>query len=105
MTASAPRAAGVVVLGTGAADGIPQPFCACATCTDARNRGEQRAPGGVLVDGEILLDAAPGVGIAAARAGVSLADVHTATTGSRPCCCIGSGNSGRSHCGSSDRHR
>ena len=77
MTASAPRAAGVVVLGTGAADGIPQPFCACATCTDARNRGEQRAPGGVLVDGEILLDAAPGVGIAAARAGVSLADVHT----------------------------
>ena len=77
MTLGGRPARGIVILGTGAADGVPQPFCACATCADARVRGLQRAPSGVLVDGEVLLDAAPGVGVAAARAGVSLADVHT----------------------------
>ena len=80
MNADSPHAGaapGVVVLGTGAADGVPQPFCECGTCLDARQRGEQRSPGGVLIDGVVLLDAAPGVGLAAARAGTSLAAVHT----------------------------
>ncbi|MFI0431985.1 MAG: bifunctional adenosylcobinamide kinase/adenosylcobinamide-phosphate guanylyltransferase [Candidatus Nanopelagicales bacterium] len=67
----------VTLLGTGAADGIPQPFCGCATCTDARGRGEVRAPGGVLVDQELLIDPGPGAAGAAARAGVDLSRVTT----------------------------
>lgn len=67
----------VTFLGTGAADGIPQPFCSCPTCGYARDRGISRQPGGVLVDGTLLIDAAPGLSGAAARAGVSLADVRT----------------------------
>lgn len=67
----------VVLLGTGAADGVPQPFCDCPTCAEARATGEVRAPGAVLVDGTLLIDAPPGLAGAAGRAGVSLADVRT----------------------------
>ncbi|MDQ1250228.1 MAG: Adenosylcobinamide kinase [Actinomycetota bacterium] len=67
----------VVVLGTAAADGIPQPFCTCDTCTEARRTGEVRCPGGVLIDGELLIDAPPGLGAAVARAGVDLTGVRT----------------------------
>lgn len=67
----------VVVLGTGAADGLPQPFCACATCADARATGTVRTPGGVLIDDVLLLDAPPALGAAAARAGVDLRRVRT----------------------------
>lgn len=67
----------VTLLGTGAADGIPQPFCACATCTYARSSGVSRQPGGVLIDDCLLIDAAPGLSGAVARAGVSLDGVHT----------------------------
>lgn len=49
----------VVLLGTGAADGIPNPFCRCATCTDHRDRGEVRTPTSVLVDGRLLIDPGP----------------------------------------------
>ncbi|MCC6496705.1 MAG: cobalamin biosynthesis protein CobU [Propionibacteriaceae bacterium] len=49
----------VVLLGTGAADGIPNPFCRCATCTDHRERGELRTPTSVLVDGRLLIDPGP----------------------------------------------
>lgn len=67
----------VVVLGTGAADGLPQPFCDCATCADARATGTVRSPGGLLVDEVLLIDAPPAVGAAAARAGVDLRRVRT----------------------------
>ncbi|TXH43341.1 MAG: MBL fold metallo-hydrolase [Actinobacteria bacterium] len=67
----------VTVLGTGAADGVPQPFCRCDTCADARARGQVRAPGGVLIDSTLLVDPAPAVGAAAARAGVDLSQVTT----------------------------
>ncbi|TQN43512.1 aryl-alcohol dehydrogenase-like predicted oxidoreductase [Blastococcus colisei] len=63
----------VALLGTGAADGWPNPWCSCASCTDARRRGEQRRPTSALVDGVLLLDLAPGV----PPAGHSLERVHT----------------------------
>ena len=63
----------VTLLGTGAADGWPNPWCSCASCTDARRRGEQRQPTSALVDGVLLLDLAPGL----PPHGISLARVHT----------------------------
>ena len=49
----------VLLLGTGAADGIPNPFCRCPTCSDHRARGELRTPTSVLVDGQLLIDPGP----------------------------------------------
>lgn len=49
----------VLLLGTGAADGIPNPFCRCATCDDHRERGELRTPTSVLIDGRLWLDPGP----------------------------------------------
>jgi adenosylcobinamide kinase/adenosylcobinamide-phosphate guanylyltransferase len=49
----------VLLLGTGAADGIPNPFCRCDTCTDHRDRGELRTPTSVLIDGRLLIDPGP----------------------------------------------
>jgi phosphoribosyl 1,2-cyclic phosphodiesterase len=63
----------VTLLGTGAADGWPNPWCSCASCTDARARGEQRRPTSALVDGVLLLDLAPGT----PPDGISLAGVRT----------------------------
>ncbi len=84
----------VLLLGTGAADGIPNPFCRCATCTDHRERGELRTPTSVLIDGRLLIDPGPG----GAAAGVALRPrphrpaspcspaTPTATTSTRRCC-------------------
>jgi phosphoribosyl 1,2-cyclic phosphodiesterase len=63
----------VTLLGTGAADGWPNPWCSCASCADARAHGRQRQPTSALVDGVLLLDLAPGP----PPAGISLADVQT----------------------------
>lgn len=63
----------VTLLGTGAADGWPNPWCSCASCTDARLRGEQRQPTSALVDGVLLLDLAPGL----PPDRLCLGDVHT----------------------------
>ena len=63
----------VTLLGTGAADGWPNPWCSCPSCADARSRGEQRRPTSALVDGVLLLDLAPGV----PPDGISLAGVRT----------------------------
>lgn len=49
----------VLLLGTGAADGIPNVFCRCRTCNDYRERGELRTPTSVLVDGRLLIDPGP----------------------------------------------
>jgi adenosylcobinamide kinase/adenosylcobinamide-phosphate guanylyltransferase len=49
----------VLLLGTGAADGIPNPFCRCRTCEDHRARGELRTPTSVLLDGRLLIDPGP----------------------------------------------
>ena len=39
----------VVLLGTGSADGLPNPWCDCVTCADQRPRG-RRSPTSALVD-------------------------------------------------------
>jgi phosphoribosyl 1,2-cyclic phosphodiesterase len=49
----------ILLLGTGAADGIPNPFCACLTCADYRDRGELRTPTSVLIDNRLLIDPGP----------------------------------------------
>ncbi|WP_324277293.1 hypothetical protein [Blastococcus brunescens] len=63
----------VTLLGTGAADGWPNPWCSCASCADARERHEQRRPTSALLDGVLLLDLAPGL----PPDGISLGCVHT----------------------------
>ncbi|RZU31269.1 MBL fold metallo-hydrolase [Blastococcus saxobsidens] len=63
----------VTLLGTGAADGWPNPWCEGPSCADARLRGELRRPTSALVDGVLLLDLSP----APPPVEVSLARVHT----------------------------
>jgi len=49
------------VLGSGASDGWPNPWCSCASCTAARHQGVRRAQACALLDGRVLLDLGPGV--------------------------------------------
>lgn len=62
----------LTLLGTGAPGGLPLPDCPCAACALAVGAGA-RAATAVLVDGAVLLDLTPGLALAAARAGQSLA--------------------------------
>ncbi|MDX3075268.1 bifunctional adenosylcobinamide kinase/adenosylcobinamide-phosphate guanylyltransferase [Streptomyces sp. MI02-7b] len=62
----------LTLLGTGGPEGLPLPGCPCAACAVAV--GERaRAATSLLVDGVLLLDLTPGVALAAARSGHSLA--------------------------------
>ncbi|WP_329179645.1 bifunctional adenosylcobinamide kinase/adenosylcobinamide-phosphate guanylyltransferase [Streptomyces sp. NBC_01477] len=63
------------LLGTAGPEGLPIPDCPCAACALAVGAGG-RAPSAVLVDGVVLLDLTPGVALAAARAGRSLAGLR-----------------------------
>ncbi|WP_420879469.1 bifunctional adenosylcobinamide kinase/adenosylcobinamide-phosphate guanylyltransferase [Rhodococcus sp. (in: high G+C Gram-positive bacteria)] len=75
----------VVLLGTGSADGWPNPFCVCASCRIAAERGEIRGQTAALIDDAILLDCGPDVPRAAVRAGRSLAGVrHLLLTHAHP---------------------
>ena len=67
----------VLLLGTGAADGWPNPWCQCASCSWARSTGQVRTHSAVLVDGTLLIDCGPEVPRQADRAGVGLAGVTT----------------------------
>jgi adenosylcobinamide kinase/adenosylcobinamide-phosphate guanylyltransferase len=67
----------VLLLGTGSADGWPNPWCRCASCTWARERGEVRTSTSALVDGRLLLDCGPDAPRQADLAGAGLADVRT----------------------------
>ena len=72
------------VLGTGAADGWPNPFCTCASCMSSRALGVVRAQTSVRVD-DFLLDFGPDTARSAERAGVPLADVrHVLLTHNHP---------------------
>jgi adenosylcobinamide kinase / adenosylcobinamide-phosphate guanylyltransferase len=62
----------VTLLGTGSADGWPNPFCGCPSCETARTAGEVRAQTSALVDGALLLDCGPETPRQAERCGVSL---------------------------------
>lgn len=66
----------ITLLGAGAADGWPNPFCHCDSCEDARRRGEHRGQTAALVDDAILLDLGADVMGSAVRHGVSLAAVR-----------------------------
>jgi adenosylcobinamide kinase/adenosylcobinamide-phosphate guanylyltransferase len=66
----------VLLLGTGSADGWPNPWCRCASCTWARDVGTLRATTAALVDRVVLIDCGPDAPRQADRAGVGLADVR-----------------------------
>ncbi len=75
----------MVLLGSGAADGWPNPFCECASCTAAARSGQVRAQTSALLDGRLLLDCGPETPRGAVRAGRSLAGVrHLLLTHSHP---------------------
>ena len=59
----------VVTLGTGAADGWPNPFCGCAACGAVRGTADARGQTSALVDGTLLLDRGPDAPRPAARLG------------------------------------
>jgi adenosylcobinamide kinase/adenosylcobinamide-phosphate guanylyltransferase len=67
----------LLVLGTGSADGWPNPFCSCASCAASRDAGEVRGQTAVLVDGKLLLDCGPEAPRAAERLGRSLHGVRS----------------------------
>lgn len=60
----------ILLLGTGSADGWPNPFCRCASC---RSAVEVRGQTAALVDDALLLDCGPEAPRAAVRFGRSLA--------------------------------
>ena len=66
----------LTLLGTGSADGWPNPFCRCGSCLGARERGETRGQSAALLDGVLLLDCGPEAPRAAVRAGRDLAEVR-----------------------------
>ncbi|WP_305092635.1 MBL fold metallo-hydrolase [Prescottella sp. R16] len=75
----------VVLLGTGAADGWPNPFCDCDSCRTTMARGQVRAQTAALVDDILLLDCGPEVPRSAVRAGRSLSRVrHLLLTHAHP---------------------
>ncbi len=67
----------ILLLGTGAADGWPSPWCRCEACEDSRSRGWYRTPTCVLIDGRLLVDVGPHLASQTGRLGRSLADVET----------------------------
>ncbi len=66
----------VRLLGTGASNGWPDPWCSCGSCAAAVRQGVLRGQTGVLVDDRLLLDLGPELPRAALRQGVSLAGVE-----------------------------
>ena len=49
----------ITLLGTGSADGWPNPFCGCPSCEAERDGGRSRAPSSALVDDCLLIDCGP----------------------------------------------
>ena len=75
----------VDLLGTGAADGWPNAFCRCASCSATRSAGELRAPTSALVDRRLLLDCGPETPRQALRQGHDLSAVtHVLLTHAHP---------------------
>jgi adenosylcobinamide kinase/adenosylcobinamide-phosphate guanylyltransferase len=75
----------VRLLGSGAADGWPNPFCTCASCEAQRTHAVTRVSTSALVDDTLLLDLGPDTARAAERAGVRLGGVrHVLVTHAHP---------------------
>jgi adenosylcobinamide kinase/adenosylcobinamide-phosphate guanylyltransferase len=64
------------LLGTGSADGWPNPWCGCASCTAASAAGIVRGQTSALIDDRLLLEVGPDGPRAALRQGVDLRDVE-----------------------------
>lgn len=64
------------LLGTGCADGWPNPWCTCASCRAAAADGVLRGQTAALLDGRLLLELGAEAPRAALRAGTSLAGVE-----------------------------
>lgn len=62
----------VRLLGTGSADGWPNPFCVCDSCTAERAAGRSRGSTSVFVDDTVLIDFGPYTATSLRRAGVHL---------------------------------
>jgi phosphoribosyl 1,2-cyclic phosphate phosphodiesterase len=69
----------IIILGSAAAEAIPDPFCRCEVCEHARREGgrEVRARAAALVNNDLLVDLGPDVVSAANRLNLYLGDVHT----------------------------
>jgi adenosylcobinamide kinase/adenosylcobinamide-phosphate guanylyltransferase len=63
------------MLGTGAADGWPNPWCSCGSCVAALAQGVLRGNTSALLDDRLLIDLGPDGPRAALRQGLSLAGV------------------------------
>jgi adenosylcobinamide kinase/adenosylcobinamide-phosphate guanylyltransferase len=75
----------LTLLGTGAADGWPNPHCVCASCATARTTGSVRGQTSALLDGALLLDCGPEAPQAAQRAGLDLTGLrHVLLTHAHP---------------------
>ena len=73
------------LLGTGSADGWPNPFCECDSCGTERSEGRVRMPTSALVDDVIMIDSGPTAPYSASRAGISLTRVqHLVLTHGHP---------------------
>ena len=66
----------VRLLGTGTADGWPNPWCSCASCRAAAAAGVVRTSTSALVDDRLLLELGPDAPRAAVRAGAGLTGVE-----------------------------
>jgi len=69
----------ILFLGTGAAEGIPSPFCECSTCIHARQAGGRnvRMRSAVLVNDDLLFDCGPDLVVATQQFGVRLSRLET----------------------------
>ncbi len=75
----------VRVLGTGSADGWPNPHCTCASCSTERSAGRLRGQSAALVDDVLLLDCGPDTPASAQRAGADLTRLrHVLITHAHP---------------------
>lgn len=75
----------LTLLGTGSADGWPNPHCSCASCASARSAGSLRGQTAALLDGVLLLDCGPEAPHAAQRAGLDLTGLrHVLLTHAHP---------------------
>jgi adenosylcobinamide kinase/adenosylcobinamide-phosphate guanylyltransferase len=75
----------LTLLGTGSADGWPNPHCGCASCAAARRSGPLRGQTAALLDEVLLLDCGPDTPQAAQRAGLDLTGLrHVLITHAHP---------------------
>lgn len=70
----------ITFLGTAAAEGYPNAFCACDNCETARTRGGRniRHRSSAIIDGQFLIDLGPDLQAASASLGIPLTGIRYA---------------------------